>query len=199
MLERGTYRVLPSPNDQEVQKCNLRMSRWADMANAVVEAEFPDLLVVAAFSVCALADEEKAVAEVAVNQTHCQRLAKLFSVDAQALACQIARHRPTAQAIKNSTQCSNQEAWQKTVQRSREVRASVGLMLDALQLVVMRYLVWSCSTAGVEQRFSVGDRLGVDRTPASQNIEILTLRAVLDKVSAEERKEVVKRAQELFA
>jgi hypothetical protein len=104
VLERGTYRVLPSPSDQGVHKCVLRMSKWADMAKAVVEAEFPDFLVVTAFSVFALADEEKAVAEVAVNQTHCQRLAKLFSVDAQALACQIARHRPTTQAIKNSTQ-----------------------------------------------------------------------------------------------
>ena len=43
VLERGTYRVLPSPIDQEVQKCILRMSKWADMAKAVVEAEFPDL------------------------------------------------------------------------------------------------------------------------------------------------------------
>ena len=68
-LERGTYRVLPSPSDQEVHKCILRMSKWADMAKAAVEAEFPDFLVVTAFSVFALADEEKAVAEVAVNQT----------------------------------------------------------------------------------------------------------------------------------
>jgi len=68
----------------------------------------------------------------------------------------------------------NQEAWQNNLQRSREVRASVGLMLDSLQLVVMRYIVWSCSTAGVEQRFSVGDRLGVVRTPASHIIESLT-------------------------
>ena len=72
-------------------------------------------------------------------------------------------------------------------------------MLDALQPVVMRYLVWSCNTAGVEQIFSVGDRLGVERTPASQIIESLTLRAVFDKLSANERKEVVSRAQELFA
>ena len=70
-------------------------------------------------------------------------------------------------------------------------------MLDSLQPVVMRYLVWSCSTAGVEQRFSVGDRLGVDRTPASHITESLTLRAVLDKVSAEERKEVFRRTQAL--
>ena len=71
-------------------------------------------------------------------------------------------------------------------------------MLDALQPVVMRYLVWSCSTAGVEQSFSVGDRLGVERTPASQITESLTLRAAFDKLSANERKEVVSRAQELF-
>ena len=117
VLEQGTYRVLPSPSDQEVQKCILRMSKWADM-DMTVHWVCPDLLVIAAFSVFALADEEKAVAEVAVNQTHCQRLAKLFSVDAQALACQIARHRPAAQAIKN-TQCSNQEAWRKTVQKEQ--------------------------------------------------------------------------------
>ena len=199
VLERGAHRVLPSPRNQEVEKCILQMSALGDMARVVVEAEFPDVLVVIAFSVFDLADEENAVAEVVVNQTQCQRLAKLFSVDAQVLACQIARHRPTAQAIKHSAQCSNQEAWQKTVQRSREVGASGGLMLDALQPVAMRYLVWSCSTAGVEQRFSVGDRVGVDRTPASQITESFTLRAVFDKVSADERKEVVRRAQELFA
>ena len=42
--------------------CILRMSKWADMAKAVVEVEFPDLLVVTGVSVFALADEEKAVA-----------------------------------------------------------------------------------------------------------------------------------------
>ena len=96
-------------------------------------------------------------------------------------------------------QCSNQDAWQTTAQRSRELRFSAGLMLDSLQIVAMRYIVWSCSTAGVEQRFSVGDNLGVERTQASSITESLALRAVFDKVSADERKEVVRRAQELFA
>ena len=41
VLEQCTYRVLPSPSDQDVQKCILRVSKWADMAKAVVEAEFP--------------------------------------------------------------------------------------------------------------------------------------------------------------
>ena len=72
-------------------------------------------------------------------------------------------------------------------------------MLDALQLVVMRYPVWSCSAAGVEQRFSIGDRLGVGRTQTYYITESLTLRAVFDEVSADKRKEVVRRAQELFA
>ncbi|MFM7980309.1 MAG: hypothetical protein ACKPKO_13435 [Candidatus Fonsibacter sp.] len=87
----------PNAEDQDVQQCVFKVSKWVDMAKAVVEAEFPDL-VVTAFSVFALADEENAVAELAVNQTHCHMLAKLFSV-VQALACQIATHRPTDQAI----------------------------------------------------------------------------------------------------
>ncbi len=68
-----------------------RVATHLAISRASVEAEFPDFLVVTAFSDFALADEEKAVAEVAVNQTYCQRLAKLLPVDAQALACHIAR------------------------------------------------------------------------------------------------------------
>ena len=58
-------RHLPGASESERSgsaKCILRMSKWADMAKAVVEAEFPYFLVVIAFSVFALADGEKAVA-----------------------------------------------------------------------------------------------------------------------------------------
>ena len=48
----------------------MSMSKWADMANPVVEAEFPYFLMFNAYSVFALADEQKPVAEMAVNQTH---------------------------------------------------------------------------------------------------------------------------------
>ncbi|MFM7984998.1 MAG: hypothetical protein ACKPKO_37330, partial [Candidatus Fonsibacter sp.] len=78
VLERDTYRARASSRDQEVQQCLSRMSKWVDMAKAVVEAEFPDFMVVTDFSVIVVAVEEKAVAEMAVNQTHCQRLATLF-------------------------------------------------------------------------------------------------------------------------
>ncbi|MFM7988842.1 MAG: hypothetical protein ACKPKO_56965, partial [Candidatus Fonsibacter sp.] len=50
-LEKDTYRALPNPRNQEVQPCIMRMPKWADMAKAVVEAEFPDILVVTAFSI----------------------------------------------------------------------------------------------------------------------------------------------------
>ena len=43
--------MLSNPSDQDVQTCILRMSKWADMAKVAVEAEFPDFLVVTAFSV----------------------------------------------------------------------------------------------------------------------------------------------------
>ncbi|MFM7987731.1 MAG: hypothetical protein ACKPKO_51310, partial [Candidatus Fonsibacter sp.] len=83
VLKKYTYRVLPILRDQEVQQCILRMSKWADMANAVVEAEFPDFLVVTAVSVFASAVEEKAMVEVSLIQTHCLRWTKLCSVGAQ--------------------------------------------------------------------------------------------------------------------
>ncbi len=114
-----------------------------------MEAEFPYLLVVTDLSVFALADEEKAVAEVAVHQTHCQRLAKLFSVDAQALASHIARHRPTAQAINNIRKCSNQSAWQKNSANDQAgtsqtwTRVDVGLLAacgDEVPRLVLQHL-----------------------------------------------------------
>jgi hypothetical protein len=132
------------------------------VAKAAVEAEFPDFLVLNSFAVCALSDQERVVAATSADQTHCQRLAKLFSVSPQELARQLARLRPAAQAVKNTGKCSNYEAWRKAVQSSSHCGGR------RLGSVVMRYLVWSSSTTGVEQRFSVGDRLAVEKTPASQ-------------------------------
>ena len=48
VLEKGTYRALPSPSDQEVQTCVFRMSKWADM-DMTVHRVCPYLLVVTAF------------------------------------------------------------------------------------------------------------------------------------------------------
>ena len=194
----GQHRVLGPATDDEVRRCVARMSTWADMAKAVVEAEFPDFLAINAFAVFALADEERAVAETRVNPAHCQRLAQLFSVDPQQLASQIARHRPSAQAIKNSSKCSNHEAWQKTVRRIRQTTRD-GDPLEALQSVLMRYLVWSSSTAGVEQRFSVGDKLAIEKSPASQIQESLTLRAVFDNYGKKETDIAARRAQEMYS
>ena len=44
VLEQGTYRVLPSPRGQEVQKCILRMSKWADMAKCGGRGRVPILI-----------------------------------------------------------------------------------------------------------------------------------------------------------
>ena len=107
------------------------------------------------------------MAAIPVDETHCQRLAKLFSVSPTDLASQLARVRPAAQAIKNDSKCSNQEAWQKAVQRHLKARAAH--YLGALRPVVMRYLIWSSSTSGVEQRFGIGDRrLSIEKAAASQ-------------------------------
>ena len=135
------------------------------------------------------------MAAIPVDETHCQRLAKLFSVSPQDLASQLARVRPAAQAIKNDSKCSNHEAWRKAVQRHLKARAA-HCHLAALRPVVMRYLIWSSSTSGVEQRFSIGDRLAIEKTAASQVQESLVLQAAFDKVgSLKEKMAIAERAR----
>jgi hypothetical protein len=193
----GPGRVLVKPSEEAVRRCVGRMAVWAEMAQAAVEAEFPDFLVINSFAVFELSDQAQAVAETPVDETHCQRLAKLFSVSPQEFASQLARVRPTAQAMKNSSKCSNHEAWRKAVQRQLKARPGG---LEALRTVVMRYLVWSSSTTGVEQSFSVGDRFAIENSPASQVQESLVLWAVFEKVgSLQETKAGAEQAQELFA
>ena len=116
----------------------------------------------------------------------------------QDLASQLARVRPAAQAIKNDSKCSNHEAWRKAVQRHLKARAA-HCHLAALRPVVMRYLIWSSSTSGVERRFSIGDRLAIEKTAASQVQESLVLQAAFDKVgSLKEKRAIAERARELF-
>ena len=191
-------RVLGKPSEEAVQRCVNRMAVWAETAKAALEAEFPNFLVLHSFAVFALSDQARAVAAIPVDETHCQRLAKLFSVSPTDLASQLARVRPAAQAIKNDSKCSNQEAWQNAVQRHLKARAAH--LLDALRPVVMRYLIWSSSTSGVEQRFGIGDRLAIEKTAASQVQESLVLQAAFDKVgSLKEKMAIAERARELFA
>ena len=196
--EASHRRVLGKPSEDAVQRCVNRMAVWAETARAALEAEFPNFLVLHSFAVFALSDQARAVAEIPVDETHCQRLAKLFSVSPQDLASQLARVRPAAQAIKNDSKCSNHEAWRKAVQRHLKARAA-HCHLAALRPVVMRYLIWSSSTSGVEQRFSIGDRLAIEKTAASQVQESLVLQAAFDKVgSLKEKRAIAERARELF-
>ena len=120
-------RVLGPPDDEAVQRCMRRMAAWTDMAKAAIDAEFPDFLVLNSFAIFALSDDTGSVAAAPMGETHwrhCQRLGKLFAVAPEALADQLTRLRPTAQAIKHDTKCSNHEAWQKAMQRCREVRSA---------------------------------------------------------------------------
>ena len=196
-------RVLTPPCGEAVDRCIRRMTAWAHMAKAAVEAEFPNFLVLNSFAVFALSDDTGAVAAAPLGETHwghCQRLGQLFSVAPQELADQLSRLRPAAQAIKSDSKCSNQEAWRKAAQRRLQLQSGGnGVQIESLRRVLMRYLVWSCSTTGVEQRFSAADRLAVEKTPASQVHESLVLRAAFDKVKAQEKKAIARRAQELFA
>ncbi len=191
-------RELSPPTDAQVQVCVGRMRAWATLAKAVAEAEFPDFSVCNAFACFSLAEGQSGPApqEGTVDKAHCERLGKVFGVDSGDLAIQLLKGRPLAQAIKNDSKCTNHEAWRQVLERKTWSKAFPN---SALEQVALRYLVWSSSTAGVEQRFSVGDRLAVERSPAGQVTESLVLRAAFDKRPAEENRKVCIRAQELYA
>ena len=79
------------------------------------------------------------------------------------------------------------------------MKARAAHYLGALRPVVMRYLIWSSSTSGVEQRFGIGDRLAIEKTAASQVQESLVLQVAFDKVgSLKEKRAIAEPAQELL-
>ncbi|MFM6390883.1 MAG: hypothetical protein ACKPFH_00080, partial [Dolichospermum sp.] len=127
------------------------------------------------------------------------RLAAALNVDGGALCAEIADHRPIAAAIAKETGCDNRRAWQKAVERTQATTASREVHpASALVRVLQRYLAWTCSNSGVEQSFSVAERLRFGRGPASEATEALQLRAALDK-RPDEAAQVCARAREMYA
>ncbi len=159
--KNGEVRVLRPPRPEAVERCLERMRAWVRLALSVMEAECPSFCILHSFSVFDLREGRGDVVASGwrPDAKHVERLAQSFHVDAQALSAQLQEHRPYAQAIKINNNCGCREAWREAVLRRR-------VPSDSLQAVLLRYLVWTASSSGVEQRFSMVDRLNVvERSP----------------------------------
>ena len=186
-----------APSQGAVRRCLNHMCNWTKLAREVVQAEFPDYNLFAAFAAFDVhADQD---IDAVLNCMHIDRMAKAFGVDGPQLRGELLRHRPLVQAaVSGGTPL--REAWQdvlrKTQTRGKATRDAYPA--EALAPVTQRYLAWSVSSSGVEQTFSRFDHAGLGRTPASTATENLRLRLLTSRHDEAEEKWVVHRAQELY-
>ena len=175
----------------------MRMRCWAE---ETPQAEFTHCHLLRAFS--AFDVEDIPVDRGHWAQAHRDGLFKLvaaFNVDGPKLCTELADHQPIAAAIAREAGCGNRWAWQRALERTQRTRASrEAHPAEALIQTLQRYLAWTCSSSGVEQNFSVAERLRFGRGPANEATEALQLKAALDKRPPEEHARACARARELY-
>ena len=156
------------PNKTDIiNRCMSRMQKYVKLAIAVTIAEFPSFELCCAFRVFHLEEQARmrAAEGAALARhddddrdwaSHLEKLALFFHVDAASLTHQFTQHRAIALHHKKSTQGDNATAWQHAI-RASSVKHHCLDTHPAKEFVhvVMRYLCFSMSTAGVEQNFSV--------------------------------------------
>lgn len=204
-----------------VDRCISRMQKYARLTIAVTAAEFPSFELCSAFRVFHLEEprgkrpeeldalarpEADALARLdgsealiaGASEQHLAKLAAFFGVDAFSLEHQFRELQPIAQMHKTTTRCDNAAAWRHAVQRCCTRHHSLnGNPNAALIVVLLRYVCFSLSTAGVEQTFSGFKRIfGEQGLSASEETEQRMVKIALSKVSDDEKGAIMARAQE---
>lgn len=129
--------------DEMIELCMSRMASWVRLAIATVRAEFPDWEVMSAFGAFDLSLPSSA----SCITTSLSRLARVFSIDNDALQSQFMTVRKMAIAIKAQKDVSMFEAWREASLRRMEYRA--------LAAIMRRYGAFlGGSTSGVERTFA---------------------------------------------
>lgn len=200
---RASTKVLRKPGWASLEQCQMRMRCWLRLAEETLQAEFPHCHLLRVFSVFDVQDAMEGHDGDAWVQTHgmgLRKLAAALNVDGDMLCAELSDHRPIATAIARETGCDNRRAWQIAVQRTQMNRASREVHpATALIATLQRYLAWTCSSSGVEQNFSVAERLRLGRGPASEATEASQVKVAVDKPSHGESTQACGRAREMFA
>lgn len=196
---RASTKVLRKPGWASLEQCLRRMRCWFRLAEETLQAEFPHCHLLRAFSVFDVEDAATECLSVPAR-AGLHKLAAVLNVDGDALCAELSDHRPIAAAIAREKGCDNRRAWQIAVQRTQMTRASKEVHpATALIAALQRYLAWTCSSSGVEQNFSIAERLRLGRGPASEATEASHVKVAVDKPGPSEATLVCGRARELFA
>jgi len=212
------------PNET-IEACLNRMVRYVKLATAVTVAEFPSFDLFCAFQVLKLQKRDEILAgnttrlarlehEDDAQGAHSQDknikiLADCFHLDESALKSQLLELKVCAQKHISTTHCGNATAWREAVRRY-STRRDNGQLSSSHSLqnhpykeiihVIMRYVCFSISTAGVEQSFSVLKRtLGDQGLGGSSTFENQMAKLILTRnLDQEKEDEILKRSQMIY-
>ena len=174
-LAENKYMMLGGPQAQrEIANATTKALRkfraWADLVHEVVQTEFPDFELLAAFSVFWLDESMEGTANRAPHSVgpsnwslNClRRLADVFGVPEDRLKEEFQDHQRIAQTVRNqNAHMTSASAWagalratqSKATKNGRTSRSNIWQQ-SALRPVVQRLLVAPGSTTSLEQTFS---------------------------------------------
>ena len=180
------------------QTCLQSMREWMEVANSILDAEFPSFELVQCFEVLQLSDRRNSKKYQAhqsneVIEAHCERLAEVFKVDAVQLQRDIRLFKYAATQARRY-QHSHADAWTDTLQRRPP-----GATFPALREVMIRYLGWAISTCTVERAFVTVRKELLHRTMASEEVMSTVMRLAEAKSQEDKTEWVIGRAQEIWA
>ena len=202
----GLLKTIGNPSGVQqstIDKCLKRLACWVVVSESIVQAEFPDFLILGSLENFKLGGTEQRPARVPddVNKG-LKKMAAFFCVDPGRLKQQYETHYPIAQALRSAdSSMSSKDAWKAAIDKTqRRKDVAENHPVDALLPVLVRFLSWKPSSCGLEQDFSRMDKIICKRAKllgigSKNNLFGLGV-AKLTKAQEQEAKEI---AQSLWA
>ena len=143
-------------SERTAATCLARMQNWWTLAQSVLKTEFPDADITTCFSAFDLhsvaGGPPAHVRPVPRDELLC--VAEFLALDGEGLIREFRELRAVAEGILQKSHCSNISAWAAAVADTGGIRLRAQYPLDNLLPALRRYVIYSGSSAGVEQCFS---------------------------------------------
>ena len=153
-----------------IDTCLCRMRAWTKLSIACITAEFPSFELLNAFVIFTLTKGSRGASmDSSALKDACARFAAVFNLDADTLVTEYEEARPIALHRFESTGCSSAEAWQYAIEGLNSKHDARNTLDSQMTRLVLRFLVYCMSTAGVEQNYSKFNRFLASRDSAAPN------------------------------
>ena len=143
-------------------ECLKRMAAWVSLSARVINAEFPSFEAAQAFRVLSWSASGDSVGDLDSLHEDFERLAHTFQLDEAVLKAEYQGLIGLARAIQRETRGSTRDAWCSAIKKVQG-RLAKSYPCKVLSALLHRYMVWSISSSGVEQNFSVRKLIATPR------------------------------------